>query len=192
MTVKDLSLIPQSALDLDMLKKHLRLGSGFTTSDIEDDMLEAYARASVTAIEGRIEQALIERDFALMAEEWDTFQSRIFLAPISSVELVQIDHPDQSVTPQNVVFTPSVRGKLVLLSGSLDPLGRGDVAVIKVKAGIAASVEQLPADLRHAVLMLASHYYEHRLDTGLDGRCMPLGVSALLESYRPMRLGARV
>jgi uncharacterized phiE125 gp8 family phage protein len=43
--------------------------------------------------------------------------------------------------------------------------------------------------MSQAVLMLAAHYHEYRYDTALDGGCMPFGVTALIERYRPLRLG---
>ena len=48
--------------------------------------------------------------------------------------------------------------------------------------------EDVPADLAQAALMLAAHYHEYRDATALDGGCMPFGVSALIERYRPLRL----
>jgi uncharacterized phiE125 gp8 family phage protein len=43
-----------------------------------------------------------------------------------------------------------------------------------------------------AALMLAAHYYDNRHDTALGPGCMPFGVTALLERYRPLRLSAGV
>ena len=55
-------------------------------------------------------------------------------------------------------------------------------------AGFGAAWGDVPADLRQAVLMLATHYYEYRHDTSLSSGCMPFGVTSLLERYRPVRL----
>ena len=73
--------------------------------------------------------------------------------------------------------------------GSLLPNVPGNGAImVRFSAGIAADWAGLPVDLRHAVLMLATHYYEYRDDTSLSDGCMPFGVTSLIQRYRPLRL----
>ena len=47
----------------------------------------------------------------------------------------------------------------------------------------------VPADLRQAMLMLAANYYENRESMTSAARQIPMGISALLEPYRRMRIG---
>ncbi len=66
----------------------------------------------------------------------------------------------------------------------------GGTAEVQFMAGLTADWGMLPADLAQAVLMLASHYYEYRHETGLGDGCMPFGVTSLIERYRTVRLFA--
>ena len=66
---------------------------------------------------------------------------------------------------------------------------RGSVRV-RFLAGYGPDWSDLPADLAQAVMMLGAHYYEYRHETGLSGRCMPFGVTSLLERYRTVRVFA--
>ncbi len=75
-------------------------------------------------------------------------------------------------------------------SACLPGVPEGGSATVQFTAGFGSDWTDVPIDLRQAVLMLAAHYYEYRHDTGLQGGCMPFGVTSLLERYRPMRLGA--
>ncbi|HHI71295.1 MAG TPA: phage gp6-like head-tail connector protein, partial [Rhodobacteraceae bacterium] len=46
----------------------------------------------------------------------------------------------------------------------------------------------LPADVAHAVMLLAAHYYEHRDVGGAADKVMPYGVTSLIERYRTVRI----
>jgi uncharacterized phiE125 gp8 family phage protein len=60
---------------------------------------------------------------------------------------------------------------------------------IRFRAGFGESFAEVPADIQQAVLLLAAHYHEFRQDTGLGAGCMPFGVTALIERFRPVRIG---
>lgn len=60
--------------------------------------------------------------------------------------------------------------------------------------GFGDTAESVPADLKHAVKLMVSHYYNHRdAVVGVEGRDssapLPLGVDAILDRYRVGRLG---
>ena len=61
-------------------------------------------------------------------------------------------------------------------------------------AGYGPEWSDLPADLGQAVLLLAAYYYEFRHDASSHAPAMPVGVLALIESHRTVRLfmGGRV
>ena len=54
-----------------------------------------------------------------------------------------------------------------------------------------AEFDPVPADLKRAVLMLVSFYYEQReaVAYGIAGQMAPLGVLSIAESYRVSRFG---
>ena len=74
------------------------------------------------------------------------------------------------------------------LGGLLPSIPQNGSARITFTAGYGPAWSDLPADLAQAVLMLAAHYYEYRAEVALSGGCMPFGVTALIERYRPLRL----
>ena len=78
----------------------------------------------------------------------------------------------------------SQRPKIV---GNLPSIPDGGRAVLTFDAGF-GDWDAVPADLRHAVLLQAAGFYENRAGEGrVNG--MPFGVSALIEAYRPIRIG---
>lgn len=64
----------------------------------------------------------------------------------------------------------------------------GGYAAIRFIAGFGPDASDIPADLRHAVLMLAAHYFEHREAATHPLTPLPLGVGSLLAPHRPIRL----
>ena len=55
-------------------------------------------------------------------------------------------------------------------------------------AGFSLDWDGLPADLKQAVLLLASYFYEHRNNASGSEQAMPFGVLSLIERYRTVRL----
>jgi len=192
MTLVEVTPLAPEALPTAALRAHLRLGSGFAEDALQDDLLQSFLRAALAAIEARISKALIARDFELTLPQWQHPAGQPFpLAPVSAVTSVAViddtgaavldpGRYHLSIDPQRPVLRPTGTSLPVIPSE-----GRVE---IRFTAGFGAW-EALPADLAQAVLMLAAHFYEYRHDTALSAGCMPFGVSALLERYRPMRLG---
>ena len=55
--------VPTAALPVQEFKDHLRLGTGFADDTVQDALVEAYLRAALAAIEGRIGKALLPAIF---------------------------------------------------------------------------------------------------------------------------------
>jgi len=83
----------------------------------------------------------------------------------------------------------SVTPRLRATGAALPHPETGGELRVRFLAGFGPEWDDVPADLRQAVLMLATHYYEYRHDTALDGGCMPFGVTSLIERFRSLRLG---
>ena len=84
----------------------------------------------------------------------------------------------------------SQRPRLVGRFGrNLPRIPRGGHAEVRFVAGFGEAWEDVPADLRQAVLLLAAHFYENRTDTGSVSGSMPFGVLVLIEAYRATRIG---
>ncbi|QUJ77962.1 head-tail connector protein [Sulfitobacter albidus] len=186
--------VPDAALPVDALKAHLRLGSGFGQDTVQDGVLAGFLRAALAAVEARTGKALMAREFTQSVGELRGAEAlNLAVAPvtvIASVTLVSRDGAEQTVSPdiywlERDGHTPKLRAAAACLPGP----ERGGALRVRFLAGFGAEFDDLPADLRQAVLMLAAHYYEYRHDTALSDGCMPFGVSSLIERFRNLRIG---
>jgi uncharacterized phiE125 gp8 family phage protein len=61
---------------------------------------------------------------------------------------------------------------------------------IEFAAGLGDAADAVPEPIRHAILMLVAHWYEHRdpLEIGSAAAAIPSAVSDLLKPYREVRL----
>ena len=186
--------ISDSALPVDAFKAHLRLGSGFGLDDVQDAVLVSFLRAALTAVEARTGKVIYRRAFSWSVTAWrNSVAEAMPLAPVVAVtRLVRIarNGTEIEVDPSSYWLERDMQRPVLRSAGSVlpSPPPQGTIRV-EFEAGFAADWQALPADLRQAVLMLAAHYYEYRDDTGLDGGCMPFGVSSLIERYRALRVG---
>ncbi len=186
--------VAEAALPVAGLKEHLRLGSGFSESDLQDTVLVSFLRAALAAIEARTCKALITRGFLLTLNAWKTTSDQpLPLAPVSSItEIALVDAFGVAsvVNPANYrlqadAFQPRVRP----LVSSFPDVGDNGSVEIRFQAGYGATFDAVPDDLKQAVLLLAAHYYEYRDETALGQGCMPFGVTSLIARYRPVRIG---
>ncbi|KIN60746.1 GTA protein [Sulfitobacter noctilucae] len=186
--------ILDAAVPVEAFKAHLRLGSGFGPDDTQDAVLNSFLRAAIAAVEARTGKVLLQREFSTTVTKWRN--SEAFTLPaapiveVASVERVTRDGQRSLVSAavwwlEKDNLTPMLRAT----GNSLPPVPMSGSVVITFAAGFASVWEDVPADLRQAVLMLAAHYYEYRHDTGLSKGCMPFGVSSLIERYKHIRIG---
>lgn len=190
--------VPASALPLVQFKEHLRLGTGFADGTVQDPVLESFLRAALAAIEARTGKVLIVRQFSWTLTGWRTPAGQgLPVAPVQAITEVSLQDrlgevvvmPVESYWLEQDSQRPSLRPKGPVLP--VIPVGGS--AEIVFTAGYGPTWGDLPADLAHAVMLLAAHYYEYRDDRSLSGGCMPFGVTSLIERYRTVRLlgGAR-
>lgn len=189
----ELTTVPQGALPVQGLKDHLRLGSGFADDGMQDGLIEAYLRAAIAMIEGRIGKALIARRFALVLETWRSLDEQALpVAPVSAlVSLTVTDAAAMSVVlPANRyrLVPDSHRPKLVAVGVLLPQIPSDGQAEIVFDAGFGAAWSAVPADLAQAVLLLAADFHEHRHDAGDRPVGLPLVVQALIERWRTVRV----
>lgn len=188
--------IAEAALPVSELKRHLRMGSGFAEDDLQDQVLVSFLRAAIAVIEARTQKSLISRSFR--AEIFDTPRGgrlTVPLAPITALtEVIRIDAQGAEEVQPLTDFRLLADAHLPIIlrmAGDWPSLGTGWHYRIRVVAGYGPGWGDMPADLAHAVMLLAAHYYEYRSETGLDDVAMPFGVTALLSRYRALRLGSR-
>ncbi len=195
MIVTELIPIPDAALPLDAFKAHLRLGRGFGTESLQDQLLHGFLRASLAAIEARTGKMLIIRPFSLVATRWRNDQREpLPVVPVQQIIAITTIGADQTSAiwaseTYHLEADPQVP-RLCPTGACLPRLKKGAQVRVDISAGLAVDFASLPGDLAQAVLMLAAHYYEHRDATGLHGGCMPFGVTSLIERHRVVRLAA--
>lgn len=186
--------IPDAALPVDAFKAHLRLGSGFAPESVQDTVLSSFLRAAIAAVEGRTGKVLVRRSFSAQVSAWRDPSCYVLpVAPVATVSLLEQVAPDGNRTAVSAddwwlerdTHSPKIRASRSSLP---DVPVNGSIA-ISFDAGFSVTWEEVPADLRQAVLMLAAHYYEYRHDTGLSEGCMPFGVASLIERHRLIRMG---
>ena len=189
--------VPETAMPVEELKRHLRLGSGFADDDLQDGVLGSFLRAALAAIEARCSRALIARGFVVTLSEWRDMQGQpLPVAPVQSVSEVAVVDAYGVATVidpaayrlEQDSFVPQLRPR----GACLPHIPAEGAAEVRFQAGYGPGFDDLPADLAQAVLLLAAHYYEYRDETALSQGCMPFGVTSLIARYRPVRLGARV
>ncbi|MBB3994696.1 putative phiE125 gp8 family phage protein [Sulfitobacter undariae] len=186
--------LPDAVLPVEALKAHLRMGTGFAADTLQDAVLGSFLRASMAAVEARTGKVLLEREFTLSVSSLRNAAALpLTVAPVSVVSRVQLvgryggvqDVNDSVYWLERDMQNPQLRATAACLPG---PETGGELRV-RFWAGYGAEWADVPDDMQQAVLMLAAHYYEYRHDTALGTGCMPFGVTALIERFRPLRLG---
>ena len=193
------STVPVSALPVAQFKDHLRLGSGFSDDGIQDGLLEGQLRASMAAIEARTGKILIAREFSWTLTDWrDARRQPLPVSPVSAISAVTIiDQAGvvRSVDPDLWYLEPDLQRPSLQPAGTFLPgIPQGSRVKIGMLAGFGPEWDDLPADLAQAVMMLGAHFYEYRFDVSHALPPLPVGVLALIERYRTVRMfmGGRV
>lgn len=187
--LEELTAVATADLPVRMFADHLKLGSGFADDGSEDAVLEVCLRSAIAAIEVRIGKALMTRSFRWELMRWGADgEQALPIAPVVAVNAVTlVDRVGVETVvdaASYVLVRDSQRPKIV---GNLPSISDGGRVVLSFDAGF-GDWGAVPADLRHAVLLQAAAFYENRAGEGrVNG--MPFGVSALIEAYRPIRIG---
>lgn len=186
--------IADAALPVAQFRSHLRLGTGFDESGLQDELLLGFLRAAVAAIEARTGKTLIVRVFTWTATDWRDRAGEVLpVTPVQSVDTVTVvaaDGGESIVDPAAYRLERDAQRPLLRPAGGLLPaVSSGGSLRVSLTAGMSPDWGGLPADLGQAVLLLAAHYYEYRNETALSDGCMPFGVTSLIQRYRSVRLG---
>lgn len=171
-------------IDPDALAEHLRLPHAAPETD-QTTELTALIRAATTAIERRLDVALIAQSWLWRIAE---LSAAFPLSPVMAVQSVTLVSPSGTRTPWTgwtlLQGPPHPR----FAASSFPILTADSHAEIAFTAGYGETADAIPEDIRHAVTLLAAHFYENREATTDSRDLLPLGVASLLAPYRTIRL----
>jgi uncharacterized phiE125 gp8 family phage protein len=164
-------------------KAHLRLDA-----DDEDDLIGALIVAARVAVEMQIRRVLIEQSWRAFVETWPAAGIELPIQPALSVEAVRAVDAEGATTLLDAGDTD-----FDIADGSLQLVNPANGAAsyeVDFTAGYGAAGVDVPQPLRQAILLIVTHWYEHRsaVADGDSAAATPLGVRALVAPYRRMAL----
>ena len=185
--------VPDTALPVAEFRDHLQLGSGFADDGLQDAVLTSQLRAALGAVEGETGKILLPRTYQyVLTAWWDHTCQSLPVAPVSAIQsftIVNLSGGADVIDVGSYRLRPDTHAPaLVANSWSLPTIPVGGTAEIVFDAGYGAVWADAPPDLRQAVLMLATHYYENRSAVGGRALAMPKGPAAICARYKPIRI----
>lgn len=190
MILTEITSVSAAVLPIDQFKAHLRLGTGFADSDLQDELLETYLRAAISSVEARSGRVLLQKQYSWQLTRWrDDIRQVLPVRPVSGVtqiKLIDASGGEIIADADDFDFVPDDICPAVEATGTVLPkLPVGGAVDVIFEAGFGPAWNDVPNDLAQAVLMVAANAYENRTGTG---EAMPMAVLSLLEPYRALRL----
>jgi len=172
-------------------KEHLRVDG-----TVEDVLISSLIVTSRLHIEAALGLALISQSWKLVLDAWPKAGVlRMPLRPLSSVSAVRVfaaDGTSQVVDPvRYFVDTVGEPPRVIGNAGGIPAPGRTANGIeVDFVAGYGAAVSDVPSPIRHAVLLLVAHWFEHRdpVEIGSANVAIPASVSHLLEPFQMARI----
>lgn len=176
---------------LDEAKAHVRI-----TGSSEDVLLSSLLLTSRLHVEAALSLALIAQTWTLLLDRWprgDTVD--IPLSPLQGVSAVRVKNAlgaPVAIAPTNYLVDLASKPPRLVWGGGVRP--DPGVAIngieIDILAGFGATAASVPAPLKHAILMLTAHWYEHRdpVEIGSASARIPDAISDLIQPFRKIRL----
>ena len=174
------------------VKAHLRLDG-----TAEDALLASLILTSRLHIESALGLALISHDWSLKIDAWPS--DRVVIAPIrplQEVTAIRVTGRGNSISElplRECSHRSGTSFPRIVLAGPValpQPGSAVNSIEIAFRAGFGDTPSSVPAPIRHALLLLVSHWYEHRdpIEIGTAEARIPAAVSALLEPFAVKRL----
>jgi uncharacterized phiE125 gp8 family phage protein len=172
-------------------KAHLRLDGS-----AEDILIGSLIVTSRLHVEAALGLALITQGWRLTLDRWpEAGEVRFPLRPIQSITSIAVRAADGTPTEvpneDYLLDGQALKPRLIPRGGTWRAPGlKANGIEIEFAAGIGDAAAEVPQPIRHAILMLVAHWYEHRdpLEIGSAAAAIPPAVSELLKPYREVRL----
>ncbi|MBB5518087.1 head-tail connector protein [Amphiplicatus metriothermophilus] len=176
----------EEPVSLDEAKAHLRVTHGE-----EDGLIAVYLMAARRAIETRAGLAVLAQTWRLALDRPPGAPFALPRGPVSAVAAVEIAMRDGSASP----VSPDLYDVETGLGARLAPRGpwpHTDRLIGGVRIEFAAGwpdADAVPEEIKHAIRLLAAHFYEHREAVATERvAALPQAVEALVAPYRGARL----
>ena len=179
-------------ISLDEAKQHLRVDS--TDEDVLIQSLISAARLHLETLTNRV---FISQSWTILRDAWP--KSNVLelpIGPVSEVEEIRVLEGDDVtliISPAlYLVDTGNVPSRIAMRDFSGWPRPRQVLNGIEIDivAGYGPAATDVPQALRHAILLLMAHWFEHRepIAMGSGAVMVPGGVDAIVSSYRVARI----
>ena len=163
----------------------------------DDNLIRSLIVTSRLHIEAALGLALITQSWQLLLDAWP--KSRrvpLPMRPIRDVSAVGVRGDDDSLeaVPPSAFILDGTGNPARLVwrnaATAIDPGRPVNGIEITFTAGFGDTPEDVPAPIRHALVLLVAHWYEHRepVEIGAAATAIPSMVSELLLPYRRRRL----
>jgi len=188
--MSSLLLTPPAAepLTLAEAKSFLRV-----ETDEDDTLVTALVSAARLHVEAQTGLALITQGWRMVLDRWpECGRIAVRPAPLRSVTAARVFDRDghaQAVDTQG--FVPDMAAMtLAFIPWAMTLPARIAAGIeIDVAVGFGDAAADVPEPLRHAIRLLAAHWYEYRGLVAADARAtVPSTVAALLTPYRRLSL----
>ena len=158
-------------------------------NNAEDALVNRLIKAAVESIEGDYGMGL-----ALAEQEWELKLDRfphIIEVPIYPVKAIDaIEYMDQDGATETLdpsryrVDLVSNPARITREYNEVWPLTRRVTNAVTIK--FTAGFQSIPEDLRHAIILMVAHWYEHRepVVVGTTAAEVPMSAQSLLNRYR--------
>ncbi len=171
------------------VKAHLRIDG----TD-HDTYLGSLILTSRLQIEAALGLALMTQSWRMTLSAWPTGRIMpIPIRPVTAITGLALLAPNGTLTPlamTGIVLDPGPPPVAIApRTGWPAALPEGDRIALDFTAGYGSTAATVPAPIRHALLLLTAHWFEHRdpCETG-PSASIPHTVSDLLLPYRSHRL----
>lgn len=169
-------------------KAHLRIDGS-----AEDALIQSLVITSRLHIEAALSLALVTQSWRHLRDCWPRGRTlNLPLRPVQTIAAVRVHAEDataETLAPDTTLLDGHGSPARLVWRGSVPPPRPGQVAnglEIDFVAGFGDTAADVPAPIRHALLLLVAHWYEHRepVEIGSASTAIPHQVSDLLMPYR--------
>ena len=172
-------------------KAHLRIDG-----TAEDVLIGSLLLTSRLHIESALGLALLNQTWMLVLDRWPPGASLdIPIAPLQAVTAVRVRNASGAATlvpPTSYLVDIVSKPPRLVWNHAAQPYpgAAANGIEIDLAVGFGATAASVPAPLKHAILMLTAHWYEHRdpVEIGSSTLRIPDAVTDLIQPFRKFRL----